>query len=106
MENNKTFKINGLKDVEFRFKELNPNEHLTLAMEYMKSQKAKDLKYSKKINDEMLRLIEFNKTGEKWFPIVNENGSARLPELSSKPKLLLALLIEFNRVVVEPVFLD
>lgn len=102
----KTFKVDGLESIEFRIKKLNPNEHLTLAMEYMKSQSAKDLDLSKRINKEMLSLIEFNKKGKDWFPIVNDNGSARLSELESKPKILINLMIQFYSMVVEPVFLD
>ena len=101
-----TFKVKGLEECDFKIDRLNPNEYLTLVFAVTQTVVSKDLKFNDDVNKKMLSKIRFNKTGEEWFPIINNDGSARLPELDEKPLILIHLLNEFRVRVVEPAFLE
>ena len=102
----KTFSVKGLKECKFKIDKLNPNEYLTMVFSVTQTAVSKDLKFNDDAHQKMLSKIRFNKTGEEWFPIINNDGSARLPELDEKPIILLHLLNEFRVRVVEPAFLE
>lgn len=108
MENyyEQTFKIKGLENCDFKIVRLNPNEYLTIVFALASTAASKDLKFNDDTNKKMLSKIRFNKTGEEWYPIINNDGSARLPELDEKPFTLIHLLNEFRVRVVEKAFLE
>lgn len=101
-----TFKVKGLKNCEFKIDRLNPNEYLTIVFAVTQTVVSKDLKFNDDANKKMLSKIRFNKTGAEWFPIINNDGSARLPELDEKPVILIHLLNKFRELVIEPAFLE
>ena len=101
-----TFQVKGLKSCDFKIDRLNPNEYLTIAFAVAQTAISKDLKFNDDTNQKVLSKIRFNKTGKDWFPILNNDGSARLPEFDEKPIILIHLINEFRVRVVEPAFLE
>lgn len=101
-----TFQVKGLKGCNFKIDRLNPNEYLTIVFAVTQTSISKDLKFNDDTNQKMLSKIKWNKTGEAWFPILNNDGSARLPELDEKPIILIYLLNEFRKKVCDPAFLE
>lgn len=102
----KTFSVKGLKECKFKIDKLNPNEYLTIVFSVTQTSISKDLKFNDDVNLKMLSKIRFNKSGAEWMPILNNDGSARLPEIDEKPIILIHLLNEFRVRVVEPAFLE
>jgi len=100
------FKITGINDIDFRFKEINPNHQITLATSYFQAQNGTDFDFKQDINNRALKLIEWKKTGDEWFPLINENGSTRLTLMEEKPSMLAKLLGKFIEEIINPVFLD
>ena len=101
-----TFSVKGLKDCKFKIDKLNPNEYLTVVFAVTQTAVSKDLKFNDDTHKKMLKMIKFNKTGDEWFPIINMDGSARLPELDEKPTILIYLLNKFRDLVIEPAFTE
>lgn len=101
-----TFKVKGFDSISFKIDKINPNEHLTIVFAVTQTSVSKDLDFNDKANDKMLSKIKWNKTGEAYHPLLNTDGSARLPELESSPILLIHLLNEFRKRVVDPVFTE
>lgn len=99
-----TFKVKGFDSIDFKIEKINPNEHLTLVFAVTQTAISKDLDYNDNVNEKMLSKIHFTKNGKDWQHIVQQDGAARLPELETSPILLVYLLNEFRKRVVDPVF--
>lgn len=98
------FKVKGFDSIDFKIQKINPNEHLTLVFAVTQTAISKDLNYNDNVNGKMLSKILFTKNGKDWQHIIQDDGAARLPELETSPGILVHLLNEFRKRVVEPVF--
>lgn len=100
----KEFEIKSVEGVKFKIDKMNPNFHLTLALNVTKANNSKDLEYQNKVNETIFSNIKFCKNADQWNPIMNKNGSFRLAEIEDNPSILLELLAFFQSNAVLPIF--
>ena len=53
-----------------------------------------------------LKHIQWTKDGNTWNPLLNANGSARLPELETHPEIGFDVYFEYVKEVISPVFIE
>ena len=91
--------------VQFKFKKLNPIEHINLV-----TYNTKDIEGPGVGNELFIRkcakYLLWSKDGSNWFPIVDDLDNSRLPELDENPSILLDLFCRFRKDVLVPVFLE
>ena len=88
--------------VIFKIKEINPIDMLNLVMANIDPQ-TRQLKNQKEFLGECMRQFVWTKDGMQWFPLVDEEGRARLPELDKFPSITLDLMFVFRKDVLMPV---
>ena len=91
--------------VIFKVKEINPVDMLNLVMANIDPQ-TRQLKYQKEFLGECLKQFIWTKDGMQWFPLVDEEGRARLQELNTHPSISLDLMFAFRKDVLMPVFTE
>ena len=53
-----------------------------------------------------LSMTQWTKDGNSWNPLLNANGSARLPELETHPEIGFDVYFEYVKEVISPVFIE
>ena len=91
--------------VIFKIKEINPIDMLNLVMANIDPQ-TRQLKNQKEFLGECMRQFVWTKDGMQWFPLVDEEGRSRLPELDKFPSITLDLMFVFRKDVLMPVFTE
>lgn len=91
--------------VKFKFKKLNPVEHLSLCTGWQTWEKVNGSNYSALINKVLINVI-FSKNDTDWFPLVDENGNSRLPEFEDNIWVGMDLFLEYKKKVINPVFTE
>lgn len=94
-----------LDGVVFKVKAINPIDMLNLTMANIDPQ-TRQLKYQKDFLQECMKQFIWTKDGMQWFPLIDDDGRARLPELDTNPSLMLDLMFEFRKDVLMPVFTE
>lgn len=94
-----------LDGVIFKVKTINPIDMLNLTMANIDPQ-TRQLKYQKDFLQECMKQFIWTKDGMQWFPLIDDDGRARLPELDTNPSLMLDLMFEFRKDVLMPVFTE
>lgn len=94
-----------LDSVVFKVKAINPIDMLNLTMANIDPQ-TRQLKYQKDFLQECMKQFIWTKDGMQWFPLIDDDGRARLPELDTNPSLMLDLMFEFRKDVLMPVFTE
>lgn len=94
-----------LEGVIFKVKEINPIDMLNLVMANIDPQ-TRQLKYQRDFLNECMKQFIWTKDGMQWFPLIDDEGRARLPELDSNPSLALDLMFNFRKDVLMPVFTE
>lgn len=89
--------------ITFKFKQLNPVEHIGLVtknieFEQMDGDKA-DFFIQKSLQSTL-----WSKDGKTWNTLIDEGGNAKLPELATNPSIALDLFYKFKKDVLYPVF--
>jgi hypothetical protein len=107
MENKKYYEIiydDIVDDVIFKFKKLNPIEHLSFILKSQDDQGQIDKveEFVKKV----LQCCLWSKDMKNFFPLVDDSGSARLPELNDDPGISLIMFSRFKSEVLMPVFTE
>ena len=89
--------------VTFKFKQLNPVEHINLVTKNIEFEKLNGDKAQYFIQRTLENTI-WTKDGTTWNPLVDSNGNPRLPELNTKPAIAFDLFCKFKADVLYPVF--
>ena len=89
--------------VSFKIKKINPIDHINLACYNMNSKTELD-------NDSFIKQCVkhclWSKDGYTWFPVIDDLGNARLPEVEEHPAIIFDLYYNFRQDVLVPVFLE
>jgi len=91
--------------VIFRIKKINPIELINLATAAIDFETATWDRRSVLITN-TLRQMQWTKNNETWFPLIEEDGSPRLPELRDQPILGFDVFFAVRRDVLTPVFTE
>lgn len=87
----------------FKPEKLNPVEYINLVTMHTAQINADSDKQQEFIN-KCMRHILWTKDGNVWNPLLNSNGTSRLPELDSHPEIGFDLFLTYVREVISPVF--
>lgn len=107
MEDKKYYEIEYtdlIDGVTFKFKKLNPIEHLDLVTTEGVWKKQHD--DFNGLLQRFFRNILWTKTGERWNPLVDGDGDPTLPELDDNVGVALDLFYLFKEKVLQPVFTE
>lgn len=89
--------------VMFKFKKLDPIEHINLITRDVNEEKM-DFDKSREYIKRCLRNVVWSKDGNIWTPLLDSEGGSRLPELDKDPSISLDLFYRFQNEVIKPVF--
>lgn len=90
--------------ITFKFKKLNPIEHLNLVTTNNVWEKEHD--DYKGLFEKILINVLWTKDGKNWQPLVDTDGNSKLPEFEDNISIGLDLFYIFKNEVLNPVFIE
>ena len=94
-----------LEGVTFKFKKMNPVEHLSFVLK-LPDNEQNGVDKAQTFIQKVLENCLWSKDEQNYFPLVAEDGSARLPELIDNPQISLIMFARFKQEVLVPVFTE
>ena len=99
--------FNDLIDgISFKFKDLNPIELINLVSKNIDFGKSEKYDEDEKFIRKVLLNVLWSKDGATWIPLIQEDGTERLPELKTNKTVSLDLFYRFRSKVLAPVFYE
>ena len=94
-----------IEGIKFKFKKLNPVEHLGLCTSSQTWEKINGTDYTELYKKIFINIL-FTKNGTDWIPLVDSEGNARLKEFEENVSIGLDLFFEYKKKVINPVFTE
>lgn len=91
--------------VIFKFKKPNPVEFINLITKDIDLKTASYAATEEFIN-KCLSYAIWSKDGTNWNPVLNADGTGRLPEVNDSPEIALDLFYKFKGDILTPVFTE
>ena len=91
--------------VLFKFKKPNSVEFVNLITKDIDTNNM-SLTETEKFINRCLSYALWTKDGSAWHPVINDDGTARLPEMDTNPSIALDLFYKFKGDVLTPVFTE
>lgn len=93
------------ENVIFKIKQINPIELINLVTASVDYENATWDKQQAFVKNALLQVV-WTKNGTDWYPLVSEDGTARLPEMQTNPTIGFDLFFAIRRDVILPVFTE
>ena len=108
MEDKKYYEIEYddlLPGIKFKFRKLNPIEHLGLVTSDNGSWNDEGKDYTKLFGKILVNVL-YTKDDKNWIPLIDSDGNAKLPEFEDNISIGLDLFYRFKSEVLNPVFTE